>query len=68
MYDPFCLSSILSISGTHVRRAESDHVNENSIFDMETLVAAQGAAVPQPFGLLSDLIPNIATRMVAALG
>jgi hypothetical protein len=55
MPDPFCLFSILSISGTHVRQAKSDHVHENSIFDMETFTAAQGAAVPQPFGSISDL-------------
>jgi hypothetical protein len=72
MPDPFCLSSVLSTSGTHVRQAESDHFNENSIFDMETLAAAQSVAVQQPFGLLSDLptkfsMSNIAdqsTRMV----
>ena len=30
--NPFCLFSILSTSGTHVRQAESDQLNENSIF------------------------------------
>jgi hypothetical protein len=70
MSDPFCLSSVLSTSGTHVRQAELDHFNKNSIFDMETLAAAQSAAVQQPFGLLSGLstsLSNIAdqsTRMV----
>jgi hypothetical protein len=68
--DPFCLSSALSTSGTHVRQAESDHSNENSIFDMGSFVAAQSAAVQQPFELIIDLptsLSNIAdqsTRMV----
>jgi hypothetical protein len=43
--NPFCLFSILLTSGTHVRQAESDQLNENSIFDMGTLAAVQGAAV-----------------------
>ena len=69
MPDPFCLSSTLPTSRTRVRQAESDHSNENSIFDMGSFAAAQSAAVQQHFGLISDLpvsmnIADQSTRMV----
>ena len=70
--DPFCLSSTLPTSRTRVRQAESDHSNENSIFDMGSFAAAQSAAVQQHFGLISDLpvsmnrmnLADQSTRMV----